>query len=83
MALRIAEAQQLYDAVTDPLCKPALVECFNVMRARSLDSLLDAVRRDERDTLKEARLAGMVEAYETAMDDIALFAEKQLREATQ
>lgn len=42
--------------------------------------LVQLVRQDERETMKEARLAGCVEVYENLMNDLERFAEKQLRE---
>jgi hypothetical protein len=83
MAVRLAEAQQLYDALQDPLIRPALQEFFQEQRTENIDALLHAVQQHLRDTMKEARLAGKVEAYETAMSELQRFAEKQLRESSQ
>ena len=44
--------------------------------------LLSAVRQNVRDTMKEARLAGKVEAYEDLLRELKLFAEESLRGAT-
>lgn len=45
--------------------------------------LLRAVRKPTRDTMQEARYAGMVEAYENLMMDLESFARKKLDEAKQ
>jgi hypothetical protein len=45
--------------------------------------LLSAVRQHVRDTMKEARLAGKVEAYENSLRELAQFAEEQVRGASQ
>jgi hypothetical protein len=39
-----------------------------------------AVRKPVRDTMKEARLAGMAESYEEALGEMTRFAEEQLKE---
>jgi hypothetical protein len=81
--LRLAEAQQLFDALDDPLIKPALEEFFREQKEIHTDMLLSAVRQSVRDTMKEARLAGKVEAYEDNYRDLRRFAEQQLRGASQ
>lgn len=43
--------------------------------------LLSAVRQSVRDTMKEARLAGKVEAYEDSLQELRRFSEEQLRGA--
>lgn len=48
-----------------------------------MESLVGAVRKDMRDTMKEARLAGKAESYEEAFSELARFAEQQLRNASQ
>ncbi len=83
MVMRLAEAQQLYDGLSDPLLRPALAEFFTEQRTTNVDALLHAVQQHQRDTMKEARLAGKVEAYETCLEDLQRFAERQVREAAQ
>lgn len=83
MPLRLAEAQQLYDGLSDALLRPALTQFFQTQRADALEELQRAVLQNMRDTMKEARLAGRVDAYEKALPELQRFAEKQLREATQ
>lgn len=51
------------------------------MRAEALVDLVSAVRSPERDTMKEAALAGKVEAYETLLSQLDYFAEQQLEAA--
>jgi hypothetical protein len=46
-----------------------------------MEMLLSAVRQSVRDTMKEARLAGKVEAYEDSLEDLKRFAEEQIRNA--
>ena len=82
-SLRLAESQQLYDGLTDPLLKPALEQFFEEQRQETLDALVTAVRQSVRDTMKEARLAGKVEVYENVFGELRRFAEKQLREVSQ
>jgi len=43
--------------------------------------LLRAVRQPIRDTMKEARLAGKVEAYEDSLRDMIQFAQEQMQGA--
>lgn len=81
--LRLAEASQLYDAVSDPLLKPALLEFIEHQKIMHMAVLLRAVRQNDRDTMKEARCAGIVEAYENLMLDLEDFARKKLDEAKQ
>lgn len=83
MALRLAEAQQLVDALSDPLVRPAITAFFREEHAEQMRQLVQAVRLPERDTMKEAQLAGKVEVYETALSGLERFAEEQLRLASQ
>lgn len=83
MTLRLAEAQQFYDAVTDPLLRPALEIFFKKQRDELLDKLVSAVRQNVRDTMKEARLAGKAESYEEALDEMQRFAQDQLKSSSQ
>jgi hypothetical protein len=83
MPLRIAEAQQLADALSDPLLRPGLIAFFHQEQAEGLRQLVQAIRLPERDTMKEAQLAGKVEVYETALSGLEHFAEDQLRQASQ
>lgn len=46
-----------------------------------MELLLRAVRQSIRDTMKEARLAGKVEAYEDSLRDLERFAQEQIRSA--
>lgn len=45
--------------------------------------LLRAVRQQTRDTMREARIAGLCEAYENGLPDLTAFARKALEEAKQ
>lgn len=81
MTLRLAEAQQLYDAINDPLLAPALKAFFEDHRQNTINQLLSSVRQSVRDTMKEAKLAGKEEAYANAMDDLKLFAQRQMKDA--
>lgn len=83
MALRLAESQQLYDGLQDPLLKAALESFFDDARAANMDSLLHAVQQHQRDTMKEARLAGKIEAYSNCLTELWRFAEEQMRSASQ
>lgn len=81
--LRLAESQTLYEALNDALFRPSLEAFFNEQRQEHIEMLLLAVRQSIRDTMKEARLAGKVEAYENALRDLEHFAKKQLEQAAQ
>jgi len=79
--LRLNESQTLHDALQDPLFRPALETFFEERKRESVEMLLRAVRQPIRDTMKEARLAGKVEAYEDSLRDMIQFAQEQMREA--
>ena len=81
--MRLAEAQQLLDALSDPLLRPALVSYFDEQKDFAMESLVRAVRQNVRDTMKEAALAGKVDAYENAMRELDRFAENAMKKATQ
>ncbi len=77
----LAARQLLYDGTNDPLLIAGLAEFFAEQQRVRTEELLHAVRQHMRDTMREARLAGMVEAYESALEDLRRYAEKQLRGA--
>lgn len=79
----LSEAQQLFDAVNDPLLNIALTKFFDEQKQQSTEMLLSAVRQSVRDTMKEARLAGKVEAYDNCLSEMRHFAQEQLRSAAQ
>jgi hypothetical protein len=81
--LRLAEAQQLYDALNDPLIKAALELFFREQEKVYLALLVRAIREKQRDTMKEAQLAGKIEAYELTLSELRQFAERQLQAASQ
>lgn len=81
MTLRLAEAQQLYDGLNDPLLSAALTAFYHQQKTEHTEMLLSAVRQSVRDTMKEARLAGKVEAYENSLRELQRFAEESLRGA--
>jgi hypothetical protein len=80
--LRLNECQQLFDAVNDPLLRPALEAFFKKQRDEHVDRLIAAVRQNMRDTMKEARLAGKAESYEEAFSEMQRFAEEQLKSSS-
>jgi hypothetical protein len=65
----------------DPLFRPALQAFFEQQKQEHTELLLRAVRQSIRDTMKEARLAGKVEAYEDSLRDLERFAQEQIRSA--
>lgn len=71
----------MFDALTDPLFKPALKAFLKEQREEYLKELLQAVRMPERATLKEAFIAGKVEAYESFVSEVEKFAAKALNDA--
>lgn len=56
---------------------------FETAKQEHMEQLLTAVRHSGRDTMKEARLAGKVEAYENSLRDLQQFAKEQLKGAGQ
>ena len=78
----MAEAQQLFDALCDPLFKPALQTFLNEQRQEHLEMLVRAVRMEDRATLKEAFLAGKIEAYESLFRELEQFAAMELEALT-
>lgn len=80
--LRLAEAQQLYDGLNDPLLRAGLLAFFENQKKDLRESLLSAVRQHQRDTMKEARLAGKEESYDECLREMQRFAEESLRGAT-
>jgi hypothetical protein len=81
--LRLSEAQQLYDGLADPLLRAALVAFFEKQKQDLRESLLNAVRQHQRDTMREARIAGQEEAYSECLRDMQRFAEESLRNASE
>lgn len=73
----------LYEAVNDSLNGPAMAAFFDQEKAFLVEQLLTAVRLKDRDTMKEARFAGMIQAYEECLDNLKRFAKEQLQEASQ
>jgi hypothetical protein len=65
----------------DPLFRPALEAFFDEKRQDYQEQLLSAVLQPIRDTMKEARLAGRVKAYEDSLRDLERFAQEQIRSA--
>lgn len=82
-SLRLSEAQQLLDGLNDPLLGPALNAFFAEQYKQNLEELVRSVSQHVRDTMKEARLAGKVDAYQTCEADLRRWAEEQLRGAHQ
>ena len=66
----------------DELLRPALEKFFSMRSSERKDALLVAVRQPVRDTMREARIAGQVEAYEHCLSELHEFAKQQLTEAT-
>jgi hypothetical protein len=62
--------------------RPAIEAFYEQQRSEHIEMLLSAVRQSVRDTMKEARLAGKVEAYENSLRELQRFAEESLRGAT-
>jgi hypothetical protein len=56
---------------------------FDEQKREHVERLLSAVRKPVRDTMKEAQLAGKVEAYEQIFPDLERFAEEAMRNASQ
>jgi hypothetical protein len=71
----------LYEGLQDALLRPALATFFQDQRTGYLNMLVQAVRQSDRNTLYEAQLAGKVEAYETALEDLDRYAKEQMAHA--
>lgn len=76
--MRLAEAAQLVEALSDSLLRPALEEFVQTQRMASLNDLMRSVRMREREPMKESFIAGKVEAYETLLTLMDAFAKEQL-----
>ena len=83
MPLRLAEAQQLYDGLRDPLLRAALEAFFEQATGEAREDLLSAVLQPIRDTMKEARLAGRSKALEGCLREMEEFAKKALERAAE
>ncbi len=81
--LRLSEAQTFHDALHDPFIAAGLEAFFQQAKDEHTEMLLSAVRQNVRDTMKEARLAGKVEAYENSLRELQRFSEEQLQGASQ
>lgn len=81
--LRLAESQTLFEALNDPLFRPALEAFFAEKKQDTIEMLLSAVRQSVRDNQKESRLAGQIEAYDNTLREMEHFAKEQLQKASQ
>jgi hypothetical protein len=79
----MAEAQQLWDAVNDPLLRAALEKFFQYSERRAKDDLVQLVLQAHRDTMKEAKQAGAATVYHDFLRDLEIFAKKQIEEAAE
>ena len=80
MSLTLNEAQMLWDAVNDPTFLSASQAFFREQKELLLGDLVRMIRQSDRNTLKEAQIAGRVEANETCLQYLRDFAERQYRE---
>jgi len=83
MSLRLAESQTLFEALNDPLLRPALEAFVQQQKEFLTEQLLGSVRSKERDTMRDSRFAGLIEAYEDLLRDLEHFAKEQLEKASQ
>jgi len=60
-----------------------LQEFLRQQHAAHIDMLLRQIRQRERDTMKEAALAGKVDVFETLWMELEHFSKRALKEATQ
>lgn len=81
--LRISEAQFIYEAVQEPVFRQCLRAFFNSQHEEHIGMLLRQIRQQNRDVMKEAALAGKIDAYETAFSELEFFAQRMLKEATE
>ena len=82
-SLRISEAQILYETVHNATFRMCAQEFFLSQYEEHIDMLLRQIRQPVRDTMKEAQLAGKIDAYETAFSELEYFAQRMLKEATE
>jgi hypothetical protein len=73
----------MVDVLNDPLFRPSLIAFCQQQQTEELRQLIQAIRQPERDTMREAQLAGKVEVYETIVSDLDRFAAEQLEKASQ
>ena len=79
MPLRLSEAQQLLDGLSDPLLRPAL-QGFTRHRREELNvELFQEAKKREHDTKRISFLAGQIEAYEALLPELEKFAADQLK----
>lgn len=81
--MHLSEAQILHEIVNDPTARLCLQEFFRSQAREHTHMLVEQVRKSQRDTLKEAGLAGKVDAYETGFSELEYFSQRMLKEATQ
>ena len=81
--MRLLEAQQLSDGLNDVLLRPALEEFLRSQVAAHTDMLLNQIKLRDRDTMKEARLAGQIDVYETFLSEIEHFSRRMMKEAAE
>ena len=79
--LRLAEAQILWDVLHDPSFRIALQTFLNQQQQDLTGDLVNAIRQNQRDTMKEAQLAGQLQAYESILIQLEKFAEQNVNEA--
>ncbi len=65
------------------MLRPALEQFFAEQKRETVELLLSAVRHSIRDTMKESRLAGKIEAFENCLHDLEAFAKQQLERASE
>jgi hypothetical protein len=81
MQLRLSQAQQLIEALGDPLLRPTLEEFCQRERLAGLNDLVQAVRTHDRDFHRESFLAGKIEVFETLMQLLEKFATEAMEKA--
>lgn len=79
--MRLSEAQQLSEGLSDVLLRPALEEFSRSQAQAHTDMLLNQIKLRDRDIMKEARLAGQIDVYETFLSEIEHFSRRMLKEA--
>lgn len=79
--MRLSEAQQLSEGLSDVLLRPALGEFLRSQAQAHTDMLLNQIKLRDRDIMKEARLAGQIDVYETFLSEIEHFSRRMLKEA--
>lgn len=81
--LRISEAQVLYEVTKDPTFRIGFQTFVQQQHEDLVMQLLQNLKLKERDTMREAQIAGKIDVYEILLNELEHFATRSLKEAVQ